>query len=127
MAILINSVTHDSNLIWLNRWSEPRRSWSNEVTINGITVNQNSPIVDNRTIRIGTLNRNGFYGYWTETQIEAIELLEISGAVFPLVYHTQLDVNVVVIPGSINMEQLTPSNTQGYGDAYIGSIDFKVS
>lgn len=127
MAIEINLVTHDPNLIWLNRWKEPRRSWGNFVTIDGITIIQNSPIIDNRTIRIGTLNKNGFYGYWTEAQIEAIELLEQSGAIFNLTYHTKLNLNVVVIPGSIDMEQLTPSNTQGYGDAYIGSVDFKVS
>lgn len=127
MAIEINGVTHDSNLIWLNRWTEPRRSWSNQVTIDGLTIIQNSPIVDNRTIRIGTLNRNGFYGLWTEAQIEAIDLLEQSGAIFTLVYHTKINENVVVIPGSISMEQLTPSNTQGYGDAYVGSVDFKVT
>lgn len=127
MSRTLNGESLDDNIVWLNRFASPRRATSSIVTIDGVVIDMNSPISDNRIIELGTASgaNGGFYGLFTAEQLIAIEELEKTGEEVEFWYGTEGFI-VTVIPGGKSVQPLIVKDGLGYNDSYIGSIKLKV-
>ena len=122
MSISLGGVSLNDNLIWENRNSYPLNAYSRRVTVSGRVVLQHSS-VDGREIILSTIaTSGGTIGYFTKNQIDSIKGFENNMSVVSFVYESDT-INVVVRPGGVNVDPVTPRPNQGASDWFLGTIN----
>ena len=120
--ISLNSVILSEDFLWLNRYSESSAILSLKRTISGTAIIQKAQFTGGINITFGSVSINsGHSGWWTKVQIEAIKVLESSGEQITFVYEGQ-SFQVIVIPGSINVEPLISRPNSADDDVFVGTI-----
>lgn len=120
--ISLNEVELSDDLLWLNRYDEPSAILSLRRAISGNPILQPASISLGKTITLGSVSvASGYSGWFTKLQIEAFKVLENTSTVINFVYESQ-QFQVMIVPGSINMEPLIPRPNSEDTDNFIGSI-----
>lgn len=120
--ISLGGITLNDNLIWENRFTYPRNSFSRRPTLRGRIIVQYSP-VDGRLISLSTISVgiSGTIGYFTKTQIDSIREFENNMNVVPFVYESD-SLTVIVQPGGLEIEAAIPRPNHSAGDWFMGTI-----
>jgi hypothetical protein len=120
--ISLNEVTLSDDILWINKYSEPSAILSAQRSISGNSIIQTAQFNGGITITVGSVSIDtGYSGWFTKLQVEAFKALETSGQIVTFIYESY-QFQVIVVPGSINMEPLIPRPNSVDTDNFVGSI-----
>lgn len=119
--ISLGGVTLHSSLIWDSPLSSPNQAYSRRVTLLGKVVLQHSPS-PKQLISLTTISTTGgSIGIFTKDQLDQLRVFEEAMTTIVFIYDSET-LNVVIQPGSIQMEPLIARPNPAGSDYYTGSI-----
>lgn len=123
MTIRLGGVTLNDHISWRGRFNSPFAG-SERPTLGGRLVTQRAPGNAPDIILEAIEEDNVRKGYFTQSQLEQIEVFKNSGQTITLEYHSETFQVVVKFDG-INVEKTLWKSTYSSDERYIGYIGLK--